>query len=170
MVAFESRLALLVLLGKRRAIYRWLAVFLALGFLTGCATDRIAPGSRFVVATPTAEFFKHGPAQNFQLPNPTYAQFSAEQEGGPDFDLPKGTIVTLLKREFGYSRILTNNGIAAYVSNDQLRPAPPLPASTRDMRSANNTNARARQKTPPPPRKGREEQLDLNDLPLPLPG
>ena len=122
-----------------------------------------------MVAAPTAQFYKHGPAQDFDFPEPTFAVYQAELQSGPDFQLPKGTTVTLLKRELGYSRVMTDGGVAGYVANDQLRPAPVL-ARQPAANLPNVKNATRRMRTGSPARKTKDEQLDISDLPLPLPG
>jgi hypothetical protein len=123
-----------------------------------------------MVAAPTAQFYKHGPAQDFDFPRATsaYTLYEPELQSGPDFQLPKGTTVTLLKRELGYSRVMTDGGVAGYIANDQLRPAPVLARRAADV--PNDRNAARRMRTGSPARKTRDEQLDLSDLPLPLPG
>ena len=121
-----------------------------------------------MVATHSAQFYKSGPAQDFDYPDPRFSEFMAEQASGPDFELPKGATVTMIKRELGYSYVRTSGGIAAYVANDQLRPAPAPPRTPGpDLRGVRG-NSRARTgNVRPPPRPQREEQLDLHDLPLP---
>jgi hypothetical protein len=58
---------------------------------------------------PKASFYKFGPAQSF----------------GPDFVLDQGTNVIMLERSFGYSRVMTADGTAGFVSTEDLKPAPP---------------------------------------------
>jgi hypothetical protein len=65
----------------------------------------------YVVSAASTSFFKYGPAQEF----------------GPDFTMASGQRLTLIHREFGYSRVMTENGISGYVSNDDIKPAPPTP-------------------------------------------
>ena len=56
--------------------------------------------------------FRYGPAQSF----------------GADFNLTEGQHVVMLKREFGYSRVMTDEGQSGYVATEDITPAPP-PAS-----------------------------------------
>ena len=67
------------------------------------------------VATP---IFRYGPAQSF----------------GPDFSLQAGQHVIMLSKEFGYSRIMTDDGQSGYVATEDLvvstPPPPPKPAAT----------------------------------------
>jgi len=126
-------------------------------------------GSRFVVIAPTAEFYKNGPAQDVQLNinQHTFANDQAQFQTGPDFQLPKGASVTMLKREAGFSKVVTDNGVAGYVANEKLKPAPPV-ARAAPMEMRNERSFRQRTKPLPPSRRN-EDQLDLSDIPLPLP-
>jgi hypothetical protein len=155
--------------------WRCLAAGAALLLVTGCATPPVPPGSRFVVTAPKAQFFKNGPAQQISYIEPKLDQNINAEAVGPDFELPKGTQLTMVKREFGYSRLMTEDGVVGYVSNDQVAPAPaitrvsrlaampagePYRAPTRDLETP--------RKTKPAPRKVPEPALDLNDVPLPV--
>jgi hypothetical protein len=149
----------------RAAIAGGCVVWLA----AGCATDPAPMGSRFVVTAPFAEFYKNGPAQdvNLDVAQHRFENYLLEQQTGPDFQLPKGSAVTMLKRESGYSKVITDAGVAGYVANEKLKPAPAVArAAPAEMRPARNLRERMRAL---PPSKKNQEQLDLNDLPLPLP-
>lgn len=131
-------------------------------FFAGCAATPVPLGSRLVVTTPT-EFYRNGPAQDGSF------AFQRSEEransSGPDFQLPSGTSLTMMKREFGFSKVMTETGDVGYVANEMLQPAPPIvrvaPAEVRRQRSVPG-----RPKSTAPPR---EERLDLSDIPLPLP-
>jgi hypothetical protein len=153
-------------------LVRSVAASCALLWVAACATDNAPRGSQFVISTPSAAFYKNGPAEQFDFAQHTFANYITEQQVGPDFRLPKGTHLTMVKREFGYSRVMTDNGVAGYVANEELQAAPApavaqtAPTNTRTGRSyrervRNNNNAPAHRPS---------DQLDLNDLPLPLPG
>lgn len=138
-------------------------------FFAGCATEPIPTGSRLVISVPVAQFYKNGPAQDSSFMTPQTASVATitGQESGPDGQLPSGAIVTMVKREIGFSRVMTGNGTIGYVSNDQMQRAPAIarastPPSWRQP--ATPRRQKAPQTRPP------EEQLDLSDLPLPLPG
>jgi hypothetical protein len=150
-----------------RPALRLLLAGCALAFAAGCASDPVPPGSRFVVSAPFAEFYKKGPAQDVGFAQHTYDNGIAGQYTGPDFQLPKGAAVTMLKRESGYSKVVTDNGVAGYIANDKLAPAPAvarnIPTEVRPQR-----NIRERTRAVPPSRRN-EDQLDLSDIPLPLP-
>lgn len=139
----------------------------ALAWVAGCASDPVPPGSRFVVSAPFAEFYKKGPAQDVGFAQSGFDNYLAGQYAGPDFQLPKGAAVTMLKRESGYSKVVTDNGVAGYVANEKLKPAPAVarnvPTEVRPQR-----NIRERVRSVPPSRRN-EDQLDLSDIPLPLP-
>lgn len=48
-----------------------------------------------------------------------------QQPNGPDQSLPKDTLVTLLKKSFGFSRVQLENGLNGYVATEDLQVAPP---------------------------------------------
>ena len=137
----------------------------------GCSTAPAPVGSAFVVSAPKAQFFKNGPAEQFSYVEPTFDQNIKAEGIGPDFELPKGAHLTMLKHEFGFSRVVTDDGIVGYVSNDQISSAPPTVArvtrppvpNPRSYREPPRKNSRPRNPT-------EEPGLDLNDVPLPLPG
>ncbi len=82
--------------------------------LAGCTTNEKAlPGSKYVVTAPKTQFYKYGPAQTF----------------GADFQLNKDQPVTMIERSFGYSRVMTGDGITGYVPSEDLKLAPPDPVS-----------------------------------------
>jgi hypothetical protein len=84
---------------------------MAASFLASCAKELAPPGSRFLVSAQRAQFYKYGPAQSF----------------GADFVLPKGQRVIMLDRSFGYSRVMTDDGVTGWVASEELSPAPPEP-------------------------------------------
>src|SRR4051812_9250112 len=95
-------------------------------WLTSCATDPAPSGTRFIVSAPSAALYKNGPAQDPSFASPQLASMRtlADPNSGPDTRLPKGAYVTLLRREIGYSRVVTDQGITGYVANDELQKAP----------------------------------------------
>ena len=154
---------------------RWLGAVTAVAgiCIAGCATDSAPSGTRFIVSAASAALYKNGPAQDPQFASPQLASFRTllpQNTAGPDTRLPKGSYVTLLRREIGYSHVVTDQGLVGYVSNDELQKAPT--AITR----ASAVTRPARQNEPTLPRSSRpphsrppEDQLDLSDIPLPLP-
>src|SRR5690606_3214886 len=49
--------------------------------------------------------------------------FGPSQAGGPSLRLPYGTVVKVVRKERGWTRVELENGMSGYVGNDQLRPA-----------------------------------------------
>ena len=86
-----------------------------LAALTGCE-NTIPSGASYVVSVPKAGFYKYGPAQSF----------------GPDFMLDENTEVTIIQHSMGFSRVTTSTGISGFVSNDDIKPAPPKPPTARE--------------------------------------
>jgi hypothetical protein len=87
--------------------------------LTACETT-IPSGASYVVAVPRAGFYRYGPAQSF----------------GPDFMLDENTKLTINQYALGFSRVTTDNGMSGYISNDDIKPAPPAPPTAREAASA----------------------------------
>jgi hypothetical protein len=126
--------------------------------LASCAsTPAIPPGTPCVVTGANAALYKYGPAQSF----------------GADLTLPYGTNVTMIERAFGYSRVMTANGITGFVSNDDFDPvhSPPpkkeeKPAATATTRKQPKTFAGPvkRSNVAPTPS---DPLFDVNDTPLP---
>jgi hypothetical protein len=65
---------------------------------------KISPINLYEVKAATTPAFRFGPAQ----------------PSGPDFVLGKGQTVTMLRREFGYSQVMTQNGESVYVPTEDL--------------------------------------------------
>ena len=138
-------------------------------FLVGCATDPVPMGSRMLVSASSAGFYKNGPAQavDLNINEHYFANDLTNLQSGPDFQLPQGAQVTMLKREPGYSKVVTDNGVTGYIANEKLKPAPPVArAAPTEMR--NERSFRQRTRAIPPAHRN-EDQLDFSDLPLPLP-
>ncbi|HEY3900359.1 MAG TPA: hypothetical protein VGM54_17245 [Chthoniobacter sp.] len=157
---------------KAALCFRCLAAAGVVLWAAGCSTAPAPVGSNFTVSAPKAEFFKNGPAEQFSYVEPTFDQNIKAEGIGPDFELPKGSHLTMLKREFGYSRVVTDDGIVGYVSNDEMSAAPASVARVTRPAVPNRRSYRAtpRNNSNPSPRKSEEPGLDLNDVPLPLPG
>ena len=76
----------------------------------GCAASQPGKGNvYYAVSAKMAQVYRFGPAQ------PT----------GADALLKQGQRVMMLRQEFGYSRVMTEDGMAGYVANDLIAPAPP---------------------------------------------
>lgn len=88
-------------------ILRRLLPMICLAAFSACESQNSVPsGSKFVVSANKASFYKFGPAQSF----------------GPDFVLNEGARVTVLEYSFGYSRVMTEDGTAGFISTDDIKP------------------------------------------------
>ena len=77
---------------------------------TGCAGSKPGKGDGyFAVTAKQAQVYRFGPSQ------PT----------GADALLKQGQRVMMLRQEYGYSRVMTEDGLTGYVANDFIAPAPP---------------------------------------------
>lgn len=73
----------------------------------GCAVKPSGPASGYYsVTSPTAELYKYGPAQSF----------------GPDLMLKKGERLTMLDRQWGFSKVMTAHGDTGYVASEDIDP------------------------------------------------
>ena len=107
----------------RAALAQWGAYVIALACcagLAGCETNSVPSGSRYVVAVPSAAFYKYGPAQTF----------------GPDFTLSHDSEVTIIQHSEGLSHVRTSDGTGGYMYNEDLKPAPPKPPTAEETASA----------------------------------
>jgi hypothetical protein len=120
--------------------------------IVACTTNKLdIVTTNYIVSAPTTSFFKYGPAQEF----------------GPDLTLTNGQHVTMLHKEFGYSRIMTDTGVSGYVSNDDIKALPPTPAPKPSPNPANK-GFWSRHFGPPSNFKPSSDPLfDVNDVPPP---
>ena len=120
----------------------------------GCALPQTpAPKTdQFQVAVPRAQFYKYGPSQSF----------------GPDFVLVKGQRVTVTKRAFGFTRVVTQDGVSGYVASEELEPAPPdpVPAATPPPQLARGSGKLRNGAVEPT---AELPLFDVNDVPSALP-
>ena len=126
----------------------------------GCATAPvIPPGTQCEVTGSHTAFYKYGPAQSF----------------GADEIIPRGTTVTLLEREFGFSRVMRPNGLTGYVPTEDIQPmapeppakkAPPRLTSNRKVGRSGSTVDGPIKRSNVQPTPG-EPLFDVNDVPLP---
>jgi hypothetical protein len=63
----------------------------------------------YAVTSAKAPFYKLGP----------------QQGGGPDMELPRDTLMTLIRPSFGYCKVHLVNGQEGYVASDDIKIAPP---------------------------------------------
>ena len=82
---------------------------------TSCSTpDSGAPaasnsGQYYIVSGRKALFYRYGP----------------QQASGPDGKLPPGTLMTLIRPAFGYSKVQLLTGLQGYVATQDIQAAPP---------------------------------------------
>ncbi len=86
---------------------------------TACE-NTIPSGASYVVSVPKAGFYKYGPAQTF----------------GPDLSLDQDTRLTILQHGMGFSRVVTSDGTSGYISNDDIKPAPPATPTPQESAQA----------------------------------
>src|SRR4051812_31348841 len=91
------------------------SALLALG-LSSCAssgsrsTAKQNNGKIFAVTADKTAFFRYGP----------------QQGNGADQELPRDTLVTLIRPSFGYSKVqIISSSQEGYVASEDIRPAPP---------------------------------------------
>lgn len=91
-----------------------LPLLLAALTLAACAGPTFTPdlAPAFVVSRQGAPFYRYGP----------------QQSEPPEARLDKGERVLRLRAELGFSLVQLASGPAGYVANEDLAPAPPLPA------------------------------------------
>lgn len=128
----------------------------ALGILPGCASKRSEVtahnhGKVFAVVADKTSFYRYGP----------------QQGNGADQELPRDTLVTLIRPSFGYCKVqLVQGAQEGYVASEDIKPAPPTllaalnpPAPTPES-SSELENFDVNSSEPPPP-----EGLPAPDLP-----
>jgi hypothetical protein len=85
-------------------------VCVGVALIGGCAASKPGKGDAyFAVNAKVAQVYRFGPAQ------PT----------GADALLKQGQRVIMLRQEYGYSRVMTEEGMTGYIANDLISPAPP---------------------------------------------
>jgi len=89
--------------------------------LGGCASSRPGQGDiYYAVSAQQAQVYRFGPSQ------PT----------GADALLKKGQRIIMLRQEYGFSRVMTEDGMTGFIANDLIAPAPPPPKPISPTRSA----------------------------------
>jgi hypothetical protein len=83
-------------------------------FWWGCASNKdttaVASGKVFAVTADKTSFYRYGP----------------QQGNGPDEELPRDTLVTLIRPSFGYSKVqLVKSNTEGYVASEDIKPASP---------------------------------------------
>jgi hypothetical protein len=135
------------------------AMLASTSLLSGCAStntagaSQVANGKVFAVTADKTSFYRYGP----------------QQGNGPDQELPKDTLVTLIRPSFGYSKVqLVQSNAEGYVASEDIKPAPPTllaalnpPAETASTSSVDNFDVRSTDPNYVPP----PEALPDPDLP-----
>ena len=81
-----------------------------------------------VVLGAGCESSKHGKGEGYYAVTAKQAQvyrFGPAQPTGADALLKEGHKLLMLRKEFGYSRVMTEDGMTGYVSNDFIAPTTP---------------------------------------------
>ena len=102
------------LLVRFEAMAAGVALLAAVHLLVGCgsaARSARAPkiGKYYAVTSEKAAFYKYGP----------------QQGSGADLQLPKDTLLTLVRASFGYCKVTLTNGEQGYVAREDIKVAPP---------------------------------------------
>jgi len=76
-------------------------------------------------------FARHSPAPAsktslyaIKADHSSFYRFGPQQGHGPDRELTRDTLVTVIRRSFGYSKVRLEGGESGFVANDDLVPAP----------------------------------------------
>jgi hypothetical protein len=76
----------------------------------------------------------------------SFYRFGPQQGNGPDRELTRDTVVTVIRRSFGYSKVRLEDGESGFVANDDLVPAP-----QRLIAQVENTSTELAEPLPPTP-------------------
>ena len=103
--------------GFRGAGYAAIMLFAIAGFFSGCRSGvvsrltQINTDKYYAVKKDNTAFFRYGP----------------QQGNGPDMQLPRDTVVHLIRHSFGYSKVqLVPSGQQGYVASEDIGLAPPM--------------------------------------------
>jgi hypothetical protein len=120
-----------------------LCAILCAALAAGCATNSgpgVHAGEPYVVTSDRALFYTFGPSQ----------------ATGPDFALPKGTPLTMLSYQYGYSHVaIVGTDTSGYVGTDDVGPAPRAPSASPTATPRRGSGSRPR------------DNLDESQIPLP---
>ncbi len=84
----------------------------AMIFLAGCG------GRSRALARQSGNFYAVSVAQT------SFFRFGPQQGSGPDQQLVRDTLVTVIRPSFGYCKVRLAEGTEGYVASDDIRPAP----------------------------------------------
>jgi hypothetical protein len=104
----------------------------------------------YLVKSAKSEFYKYGPAQ----------------ANGADMAIERGTAVTMVRRDFGFSQIRLADGHIGYVATDDLKP-PPAPPPPPRPRGSSPRRVASKSSNVAPVRG--DPLFDINDVPAVFP-
>lgn len=116
--------------------------------LLGHRSKAINGKDLFVVTAAQTPFYRYGP----------------QQMAGPDRQLPRDTVLTLVRHAFGYSKVRLEDGQQGFVANDDLGKAP-----ERLVAQLNAANDAASLPPPPPVKLPAADPPSPEFEPTPLP-
>ena len=142
------------------------ATLALLTLLSACASKGDNPvttansGKIFAVTADKTSFYRYGP----------------QQGNGADQELPKDTLVTLIRPSFGYSKVqLVKDSLEGYVASEDIRPAPPTLLASLNPQTQDGTISAGRESfdvessEPPPPETLPDPDLPPTTEPTPVP-
>jgi hypothetical protein len=131
-----------------------IALFLTIIFDFGCAKSNpnastaASIGKFYSVVPNTTDFYQYGP----------------QQGNGPDKKLPRGTLVTVIRRSFGYAKVKLSTGDEGFVASEDIRVAP-----AELVAAANPTPTPAPRVYPEPTLPSLESTPAVEPTPIPAP-
>jgi hypothetical protein len=94
---------------RRRALAMCAVAVLVIGCAAGNGRTAANGAKFYAVTAEKTAFFRYG----------------AEQGNGPDMQLPKDTLMTLIRPSFGYCKVHLTSGQEGYVAKDDIQVASP---------------------------------------------
>jgi len=134
------------------------AVGLTLAFV-GCAESNsnrssAANGEKlYAVITDSASFYRYGP----------------QQGNGPDKQLPKDTLMTLIRQSFGYCKVRLTTGEQGYVASEDIGVAPPALVAAATATPTRPSGSRHFRFDPNDPRFAPPPEVNPEFEPTPIP-
>ena len=112
----------------------------------------LAKGRFFAVTAESADFYHYGP----------------QQGSGPDKKLEKGTLLTLIRRSFGYCKVKLSDGEQGFVANEEIGAASDALVAAASA-PAESRNTRFRLDSPDPRLMAPPEPLpEFEPTPIPV--
>ena len=146
---------------SKRKLVALLCATVALALaLAGCAEPNSNQpsagngGKFYAVITDSAPFYRYGP----------------QQGTGPDKKLEKDTLMTLIRRSFGYCEVKLTSGEQGYVASEDIGVAPPALVDAATAPRASPTGSRHFHFDPNDPRFAPPPEGNPEFEPTPIPG